>query len=140
VLELVTDLLENSNKMEMSHLTTEPNKLKGKEMIATETPYAVLNSWDPESSTRSSSWMDRHFAPTAPRPLPCFRRRLAFRGVNLHTWTGWGSVTHWNGLVANLAMHGQGTFYDPRLDNAEQFPIAAREGFGHLRVEYRRSL
>jgi cytochrome c peroxidase len=30
-------------------------------------------------------------------------------------------------------MHGQGTFYDPRLDDAKQFPIAAREGFGHIR-------
>ncbi|HUS08276.1 MAG TPA: hypothetical protein VMZ52_18375 [Bryobacteraceae bacterium] len=23
-------------------------------------------------------------------------------GVNLHTWTGWGSVPHWNAFVANL--------------------------------------
>ncbi len=51
--------------------------------------------------------------------------------MNLHTWTGWGSVTYWNAFVANLEMHGKGTFYDPRLDNADQFPIAAREGFGH---------
>ena len=48
-------------------------------------------------------------------------------GVNLHTWTGWGSVTHWNAFVANLEMQGQGTFYDPRLDDAERFPIAARD-------------
>src|SRR5262249_31731144 len=33
-------------------------------------------------------------------------------GVNLHTWTGWGSVTHWNAFVANLEMHGSGTFFD----------------------------
>jgi hypothetical protein len=32
-------------------------------------------------------------------------------GVNLHTWTGWGSVTHWNAFVANLEMGGQGTFF-----------------------------
>jgi hypothetical protein len=56
-------------------------------------------------------------------------------GVNLHTWTGWGSVTHWNALVANLEMHGKGTFYDPRLDDADKFPIAAREGFGHVRSD-----
>ena len=37
-------------------------------------------------------------------------------GVNLHTWTGWGSVTYWNAFVANLEMHGKGTFYDPRLN------------------------
>jgi hypothetical protein len=54
-------------------------------------------------------------------------------GVNLHTWTGWGSVTHWNAFVSNLEMHGQGTFYDPRLNDAEKFPIAAANGFGNVR-------
>ena len=38
--------------------------------------------------------------------------------MNLHTYTGWGSVPYWNAFVANLEMHGQGVFYDPRLDNA----------------------
>jgi hypothetical protein len=54
-------------------------------------------------------------------------------GVNLHTWTGWGSVTYWNAFVANLEMHGKGTFFDPRLDNAAQFPVAAKAGFGHVK-------
>ncbi|HEU4382013.1 MAG TPA: hypothetical protein VFR85_00820 [Anaeromyxobacteraceae bacterium] len=53
-------------------------------------------------------------------------------GVNLHTYTGWGSVTYWNAFVANLEMHGQGTFFDPRLDDAGKFPIAAANRFGHL--------
>lgn len=53
-------------------------------------------------------------------------------GVNLHTWTGWGSVPHWNAFVANLEMHGKGRFWDPRLNNAVQFPIAAHFGFGDL--------
>ena len=53
-------------------------------------------------------------------------------GVSLHTWTGWGGVTHWNAFVANLEMHGKGTFYDPRLDDAEKFPLAAALGFGHV--------
>jgi hypothetical protein len=56
-------------------------------------------------------------------------------GVNLHTWTGWGSVPHWNAFVANIEMHGKGTFYDPRLNDASKFPIAAREGFGNIRNE-----
>jgi hypothetical protein len=42
-------------------------------------------------------------------------------------------VTHWNAFVANLEMHGQGTFYDPRLNDPVKFPIAAREGFGNVR-------
>jgi len=54
-------------------------------------------------------------------------------GVNLHTWTGWGSVTHWNAFVANLEMHGKGTFYDPRLADATRFPIAAQNGFDNVR-------
>ena len=54
-------------------------------------------------------------------------------GVNLHTWTGWGSVSHWNAFVANLEMHGSGTFFDPRLNDAAKFPIAAANGFGNVR-------
>lgn len=54
-------------------------------------------------------------------------------GVALHTWTGWGSVTHWNALVANIEMMGKGTFYDPRLDDAAKFPLAARDKRGHVR-------
>jgi hypothetical protein len=57
-------------------------------------------------------------------------------GVNNHTWAGaWGTVTYWNAFVANLELHGQGTFFDPRLDDAAQFPIAAASGFGHIRNE-----
>ena len=56
-------------------------------------------------------------------------------GFNQHTWTGaWGTVSYWNALVANLEMHGVGTFFDPRLDDAAQFPVAARNRFGHVRV------
>jgi cytochrome c peroxidase len=29
-------------------------------------------------------------------------------------------------------MHGQGNFFDPRLDNARQFPLAASERLGHI--------
>jgi mono/diheme cytochrome c family protein len=55
-------------------------------------------------------------------------------GVNLHTWTGWGSVTYWNAFVANLEMHGSpGTFFDPRLDDPKKFPIAAANGFDNVR-------
>lgn len=55
-------------------------------------------------------------------------------GVNLHTWTGWGSVPYWNAFVANLEMHGKGNFYDPRLDDAAQFPLAAANDFGHIQT------
>src|SRR5262249_6503546 len=44
-----------------------------------------------------------------------------------------GSVPYWNAFVANLEMHGQGTFFDPRLADAAQFPVAARAGFNDVR-------
>src|SRR5678815_986072 len=54
-------------------------------------------------------------------------------GYNQHTWTGgWGTVSYWNAFVANLEMHGTGNFFDPRLDDPTQFPIAARNRLGHL--------
>jgi hypothetical protein len=54
-------------------------------------------------------------------------------GFNQHTWAGaWGSVPYWNALVANLAMHGKGRFFDPRLNDAAKFPIAAANGFADL--------
>ena len=37
--------------------------------------------------------------------------------------------------LANLEMHGQGTFYDPRLNDAEKFPVAAAAGLGDIRSE-----
>jgi hypothetical protein len=52
--------------------------------------------------------------------------------VNLGTWTGFGSTTYWNAFVANLEMHGKGTFYDPRLNDVQQFPIAVKAGSGNV--------
>jgi hypothetical protein len=54
-------------------------------------------------------------------------------GFNQHTWTGsWGTVPYWNALVATLEMHGKGRFFDPRLNDASRFPIAAANGFGNF--------
>ena len=32
--------------------------------------------------------------------------------MNLHTWTGWGSIPYWDAFVATLEMHGKGSFFD----------------------------
>jgi len=52
--------------------------------------------------------------------------------VNLHTYTGWGSVPYWNAFVANLEMQGSGRFYDPRLNDTNTFPVVARLGFANV--------
>jgi hypothetical protein len=57
-------------------------------------------------------------------------------GHNLHTWTGgWGTVTYWNAFVAVNELHGIGTFFDERFDNATQFPIAAAAHLGHISTD-----
>jgi hypothetical protein len=57
-------------------------------------------------------------------------------GHNLHTWTGgWGTVTYWNAFVAVNELHGIGTFFDERFDDATQFPIAAAAKLGHVSVD-----
>lgn len=42
--------------------------------------------------------------------------------VNLHTWTGGGSVPYWSSFVPNSELHGKGNFFDSRLRNGTQFP------------------
>jgi hypothetical protein len=61
---------------------------------------------------------------------------LGLGGHSQHTWTGaWGGITYWNAFVANLEMRGIGNFFDPRLDDAEKYPIAARNRSGHIQVD-----
>jgi hypothetical protein len=98
-----------------------------------DTVRTVLNSWGPGKFDAELILDGQPFRPEGSSAATLIPPAFGLPGVNLHTWTGWGSVTHWNAFVANLEMHGQGTFYDPRLDDKKQFPIAAREGFGHIR-------
>jgi hypothetical protein len=95
----------------------------------------VLHSWGPGKFDAELFLDGKAFRPDGKPAATLIPPAFGLAGVNLHTWTGWGSVTHWNAFVANLDMRGKGTFYDPRLDDATRFPIAARERFGHVRAE-----
>ena len=93
----------------------------------------VLQSWGPGKFDAELFLDGKAFRPDGKSAATLIPPAFGLAGVNLHTWTGWGSVTHWNAFVANLEMHGQGTFYDPRLNDPVKFPIAARAGFGNVR-------
>jgi hypothetical protein len=95
----------------------------------------VLNAWGPGKFDAELFLDGKAFRPDGRTAATLIPPAFGLAGVNLHTWTGWGSITHWNAFVANLEMHGKGTFYDPRLDDATRFPIAARERFGHVTAE-----
>jgi len=92
----------------------------------------VLGSWGPGKFDAELFLDGKAFRPDGKSAATLIPPAFGLAGVNLHTWTGWGSVPHWNAFVANLEMHGKGRFRDSRLDDASQFPIAARNGFGDL--------
>ena len=97
--------------------------------------WKVLQSWSPGRFDASSTMDGTPFDPTEKRQQYLSPPAFGLAGVNLHTWTGWGGVGHWKAFVANLEMHGKGTFFDPRLDDATQFPVAAKAGFGHVKTD-----
>jgi len=107
-----------------------------------DTVITVLNSWGPGKFDAELVLDGKAFNPqqvtdgvvtgTNVSGATLIPPAFGLAGVNLHTWTGWGSIPYWNAFVANLEMHGKGTFYDPRLNNAAQFPIAAANGFGDI--------
>ena len=93
----------------------------------------VLASWGPGRFDAELFLDGKAFRPDGKSAATLIPPAYGLAGVNLHTFTGWGSVPYWNAFVANLEMHGIGNFTDARLDDAKKFPVAARAGFGHVR-------
>jgi hypothetical protein len=96
---------------------------------------AVLASWGPGKFDAALLLDGKAFRPDGGSGATLLPAAYGLAGVDGHTYTGWGSVTYWNAFVANLEMQGRGTFYDPRLDDTERFPIAAENDFGHRRAD-----
>jgi hypothetical protein len=70
---------------------------------------AVLNSWGPGHFDAELFLDGKAFRPGGKMAAVLIPPAFGLAGVNLHTWTGWGSVTYWNAFVANLEIHGKGT-------------------------------
>ena len=93
----------------------------------------VISAWGPGRFDAELFLDGKGFRPDGKTAATLIPAAFGLDGVNLHTYTGWGSVPYWNAFVANLEMHGIGNFDDDRLSNAGQFPVAARAGFAHVR-------
>lgn len=96
---------------------------------------SVLLSWGPGKFDASLLLDGKALRPDGKSGAVLIPPAFGLGGVNLHTWTGWGSISYWNALVANLEMGGVGTFYDPRLNDASQFPVAVKLGSYNARSE-----
>jgi hypothetical protein len=102
--------------------------------VSEATVRTVLTGWGP-GRFNAQLFLDRKAV--GPDALPASAAALippafGLGGVNLATYTGFGSSTYWNAFVANLEMHGKGTFVDSRLEDATQFPVASGAGFAKV--------
>jgi hypothetical protein len=95
----------------------------------------VLNSWGPGKFDAELFLDGQAFRPDGQSAATLIPPAFGLAGINLHTYTGWGSVPYWNAFVANLEMHGKGTFFDPRLADPLKFPVAARAGLDNVRTD-----
>jgi len=95
----------------------------------------VLAAWGPGKFDAELFLDGKGFRPDGGSAATLIPPAFGLAGVNLHTWTGWGSIPYWNAFVAVLEMHGKGSFCDSRLSDPSQFPVAARAGFDNVRDE-----
>ncbi len=111
--------------------------------VSQQTVRTVLNSWGPGKFDAELILDGKAFNPsqvtdgvitgTNVPGATLLPNAFGLAGFNQHTWTGaWGTTTYWNAFVANLEMHGKGRFFDPRLNDATKFPVAAANGFADL--------
>jgi hypothetical protein len=93
----------------------------------------VLNSWGPGRFDAELDKDGKALRPDGKQAGTLIPPAFGLAGVNLHTWTGFGSVPYWNAYVAATEMHGSGTFFDQRLANRDQYPVSAKSGAGNTR-------
>ncbi|WP_292934492.1 hypothetical protein [Noviherbaspirillum sp.] len=93
----------------------------------------VLASWGPGRFDALLDKDGKAFRPDGGQAGTVIPSAFGLAGVNLHTWTGMGSVPYWNAYVAVTEMHGSGTFIDKRLNDPTRYPVAARAGTGEVR-------
>jgi mono/diheme cytochrome c family protein len=93
----------------------------------------VLGSWGPGCFDAELDKDGKGLRPDGKRACTLIPPAYGLAGVNLHTWTGFGSVPYWNAYVGATEMHGSGTFFDARLNDKSEYPIAAKSGEYNVR-------
>lgn len=93
----------------------------------------VLATWGPGCFDAELSKDGKALGPDGKRACTLIPPAFGLAGVNLHTWTGFGSVPYWNAYVGVTEMNGSGTFFDARLSDPTQYPLAAKDGSWNTR-------
>ena len=93
----------------------------------------VLASWGPGRYDAELDKDGKALRPDGKQAGTLIPPAFGLAGVNLATWTGFGSVTYWNAYVAGTQMHGAATFFDSRFNDKDQYPVSAKTGAGNTR-------
>jgi mono/diheme cytochrome c family protein/cytochrome c5 len=98
-----------------------------------DTVRTVLRTWGPGFYNAELDKDGKAFQPNGKPAGTVIPPAFGLAGVNLGTYTGFGTVTYWNAYVAVTQMHGQGNFYDPRFNDPEKYPLAVKSGSWNVR-------
>jgi hypothetical protein len=101
--------------------------------VDVDTVKKVLASWGPGRFDAELDKDGKALRPDGKQAGTLIPPAFGLAGVNLHTWTGYGSVPYWNAYVGATEMHGAGTFFDARFNDKDQYPVAAKSGAGNTR-------
>jgi hypothetical protein len=93
----------------------------------------VLASWGPGRYDAELDKDGKALRPDGKQAGTLIPPAFGLAGVNLATWTGFGSLTYWNAYVAGTQMHGAATFVDARFNDKDQYPVSAKSGSGNTR-------
>ena len=112
-----------------------PNLKPFTDLLAVDEPTVkkVLSSWGPGRFDALLDKDGKAMRPDGKQAGTLIPSAFGLAGVNLHTWTGFGSVPYWNAYVAATEMHGSGTFFDARFNDKNQYPVVAKTGAGNTR-------
>ena len=86
----------------------------------------MLASWGPGRFDAELLLDGKAFKPDGRTAATLLPAAFGLAGVNLHTYTGWGSVPYWNAFVAIIPDARQGNVLRPAAGRREQVP--ARRG------------
>jgi hypothetical protein len=92
----------------------------------------VLSLWGPGKFAAILFMDGKAFRPDGKVAANLIPAAFGLKGIGLTTYTGWGDISYWNSFVANLEMHGKGTFFDPRLNDPVKYPIAVENSFWNV--------
>jgi len=93
----------------------------------------VLASWGPGRYDAELNKDGKALRPDGKQAGTLIPPAFGLAGVNLATWTGFGSIPYWNAYVGVTQMHGLGTFFDARFNDPAQYPVSAKTGAGNTR-------